>query len=371
MDDPTNLLIENGEEKALAEIDEATALLTIEGPEQTFLVTAQPILAKDGPSPTTPSKTNPVIAYLNSLTRSGRISMASQIRKISRILGYANPLDAPWSQLDMEHAEYVRRRLKEAGQAPATIRLCMCAIRGIMTKAFGLRQIGADQLERIRTVKAVRGSRLPKGRNLSAAEIAALFQVCIEEEAPSGPRNAAILAVMDGAGLRREEVATMRYGDLDLEEGSLTIIGKGDKQRWVPVELGVIAYLLDWIDYRGKHDGPMFHPVQKHGRIRRERGITPQSVYAVIRKCYTKASIPRCSPHDFRRTYATAIIENTGDITHAQALLGHDRIDTTAVYDLRGRKRLRKAVGTLHVPYYGKRELNGHAKGIAPVEDPG
>ncbi|WP_176203496.1 tyrosine-type recombinase/integrase, partial [Salmonella enterica] len=113
--------------------------------------------------------------------------------------------------------------------------------------------------QHIRTMRNLRGSRLPRGRALPPEEIRALFEACETDKSSLGVRDAAMLAVLLGCGLRRSEAVGLDLHDVVTEERALRVLGKGNKERLSYMPAGTWQRLLLWIDQvRGEHPGPLF-----------------------------------------------------------------------------------------------------------------
>jgi site-specific recombinase XerD len=201
-------------------------------------------------------------------------------------------------------------------------------------------------------VEPVRGSTLPAGRALSSGELRALFRACADDARPSGTRDAAILALAYGAGLRRSEIVALDLDHLDPDTGAITIRrAKGGKDRIAYVANGALDALRDWLSIRGVGDwGPLLWPVNKSGRVMRHR-LTDQAIYSVMRRRAADAGIATFSPHDCRRTFVGDLLENGVDLATVKEMAGHANVQTTARYDRRGEAAKRKASGALSVPY--------------------
>lgn len=295
---------------------------------------------------------NPFRVYLGSLTASGRRSMASRLSMVARMFGHPNdPAELQWSSLRFEHVQAIRSRLLQEGSAPASINTTLCALRGVARAAWALCLMTGEDYHRICGVRPARGSRLPSGRALTQTEVSALIDVCARDATTAGARDAAIVAVLIGTGLRRAEIVGLHLENWDADARTLVVGGKGDKQRLVYLEPGAASALVDWIRIRSTAEGPLFMPVRKDGVIE-FRPLTDQAVYNVLRKRAREAQIARCSPHDFRRTFASELIDRCSDLSVVKELMGHADIQTTAGYDRRGEQAKRRAVEllTLHEP---------------------
>jgi site-specific recombinase XerD len=259
--------------------------------------------------------------------------------------------------LRSQHTEAIRARLAER-YAPATANRMLAALRGVLRKAWKLQQMTAEDFQRACDLAAIKGSTLPRGRALSAGELRALFGTCADDPTAAGRRDAALLAVLYGAGLRRSEAVALDLADYDLVTGALVIrSGKGHKARQVYVTNGGRDALADWLAVRGQEAGALFWPVNKAGRVISQR-MTAQAIYDAMRKRAAEAKVKAFSPHDLRRTFISDLLDAGADIATAQKLAGHANVQTTARYDRRPEDAKRKASELLHVPYEAPKRLD-------------
>ena len=299
---------------------------------------------------TQPSDANPALIYLARLQPSGRRTMASRLKLIAKLLGSDDITKIHWSQLRYAHVEAIRTKLNELNLSPASINATLCALRGVARVAWRLEQMTAEEYERIRSINAVSGSRLPAGRALERGEITALLDACAKDDSPAGARDAAIIALIFGGGLRRSEVASLKIEDIKPDNGSLRVMGKGNKERLVYLATGATQAVQDWLQVRGTKDGSLLCPVRKNGNVAL-RAMTAQAVYNALSKRSAAARIESCSPHDGRRTFISELLDAGADLSAVQQLAGHANIQTTARYDRRGEKAKQKAAALLHLPY--------------------
>lgn len=175
--------------------------------------------------------------------------------------------------------------------------------------------------------------------------------MCCKGASPAGARDAALLAVLYGAGVRRSEAAALKLEDFDQETGAIVIrSGKGRKDRMVYATNGSREALLAWLELRGDTPGALFCPVNKGGKIA-VRPMTDQSIFYVLKKRGDEAEVKSFSPHDMRRTFISSLLDEGADISTVQQLAGHANVTTTQRYDRRGEATKRKAAELLHVPY--------------------
>jgi len=287
---------------------------------------------------------NPAAVYLAALAPTGRRTMGHALEVVVELLG-GDVRTFPWASLRYEHAQAVRRVLIER-YAPATANKVLSALRGVAREAWRLGLIDAETHARIRDVPGVRGSRLPAGREVPLKELAKLFRACAEA-GPSGVRDAATMALLYGAGLRRSEAAAL---DVEAFDGSnVRVLGKGNKERSVPIPAAAAAALSAWLELRGPAPGPLLCPVR--GRSVALRRMSSQAIMTALVRRAADGGVPHCSPHDLRRSYITGLLRAGADLSTVQRLAGHASVTTTTRYDRRGDDEKAKAVQLLHVPY--------------------
>lgn len=318
-----------------------------------------------------PPDRNPALVYLASLAPTGRRTTAGRLKMIARdILGIADPQSVPWQDLRYQHVAAIRTKLQELGYSPATVNCALYAIRGVARAAFNLELVSADDLQRIRDVRPVRGERLPAGRALTLGELGALMDACAKDAGPAGVRDSAIIGLLYCGGLRRAEVAALKSDDYNPETGELLVLGKGNKQRNIYVDNGAADALADWLEIRGGEGQNLFLAINKGGRIL-PQGMTDQAIYALLRKRARQAGVRDCSCHDLRRSYISDLLDAGADISTVAKLAGHAQVQTSARYDRRGEDTKRKAVALLHLPYRrrGSLEKDGKmAEGASPLD---
>jgi len=296
---------------------------------------------------------SPVDIYLAQLgSANSRRAVGNDLDTIARMLshGEADRHGIPWHLLRYEHAATIRQQLAERF-APSTANRMLSSIRGVLREAWNLGLLSAEEYQRAISVKAIKGSRLPAGRALTGGEIRTLFRTCAEDPRPAGVRDAALLAVLYGAGVRRAEVVKLDTTDFVADSGEIRVrSGKGNKDRITYVQgLGCTAIDV-WMDVRGTDAGPLFVPIHRSGKVRIKR-LREQSIFDILKRRAEDAEIPPFSPHDLRRTYAGDLLDAGADISTVQQLLGHASVTTTQRYDRRGEATKRRAANLLHVPY--------------------
>jgi len=293
---------------------------------------------------------HPVAVYLASLAAGSRRAMRGALETIAAIASdeRSDASTFPWSAMRHEHVAAIRAGLAER-YAAATANRMLAALRGVLRSCWRLGLLDKETLDRAIDVPSVRGSTLPKGRSVSSGEMRAIFAAC--DCSSAGRRDAALLSLLYGGGLRRAEVVALNVGDLDVDTGELTVHGKGGRERLVHMTNGGLQAVLDWLDVRGTVDGPLLPPVLKGGRIQIGRRMTAQAVYERLRRLGAAAGVAAFSPHDLRRTFVSDLLDAGADISTVQQLAGHAQVTTTQRYDRRPERVKRRAAEMLHVPY--------------------
>ncbi|MBD2683058.1 MULTISPECIES: tyrosine-type recombinase/integrase [Nostoc] len=300
-----------------------------------------------------PLTVHPAAVYLSSLTSGSRRTMEKSLNVIARMLTApveSDALSLDWSKLRYQHTAAIRSVLMEQ-YAPATVNRMLCALRRVLQEAHHLGLITTDDYATAINLKSVRGDSPLRGRLLKPSEIAALLNDCKNDLTPIGKRDAALIAILSGSGLRRSEFVALDMVDYKTEDSSLLVRkGKGRKARTVYLPSGAVAALEDWLVERGNAPGALICPVRRGGHIKVGR-MTDQAVMTILRKRASCAQVAAFSPHDFRRTFITNLLAAGVDVLTVSRLAGHADPATTAKYDLRSEEFKRQAVQLLHVPY--------------------
>ena len=166
---------------------------------------------------------------------------------------------------------------------------------------------------------------------------------------PEGQRNRAMIETMYSCGLRVSELCSLKMEDLFLEEGFIRVTGKGSKQRLVPISDRAIheinLYLMDrcHIDIKPGAEPFLFLS------IRRGRPLSRIMVFDIVKNLTTMAGINKTvSPHTFRHSFATHLLEGGANLRAIQCMLGHEKISTTEIYTHIDRSRLREEIVSHH-----------------------
>jgi integrase/recombinase XerD len=159
------------------------------------------------------------------------------------------------------------------------------------------------------------------------------MQVCSADPTPMGARDAAIIAVLRGTGLRRSEVAALNVADYEPQTGAIVVrAGKGNKDRRVYAPSGTVGALDAWLEVRGRNNGALFGRAVRGGRVG-ERRLADEGVAVILRDRAAAAGVAPFTPHDMRRTYISELLDAGADLATVQKMVGHESVTTTAGYD--------------------------------------
>jgi len=175
------------------------------------------------------------------------------------------------------------------------------------------------------------------------------FIAAIDLSSNEGERNRAMLETLYGCGLRVSELVTLKISDLFFDEGFIKITGKGNKQRFVPIGTYTQKYIEIYKDnvrthltIQKGHEDTLF-------LNRRGRQLTRAMIFTIIKDLAVKIDLNKTiSPHTFRHSFATHLLENGADLRSIQLMLGHESITTTEIYVHLDRKHLSEIMNTFH-----------------------
>lgn len=190
------------------------------------------------------------------------------------------------------------------------------------------------------------GRKLPD--TLSTQEIDGLIKA-IDLTSNEGERNRAMLETLYGCGLRVSELVSLKISDLFFDEGFIKITGKGNKQRFVPIGAVSQKYISIYKETIRIH----LNVKKEHGDIlflnRRGSQLSRAMIFTIIKDLAVKIELhKKISPHTFRHSFATHLLENGADLRSIQLMLGHESITTTEIYLHLDRKFLTEVINTFH-----------------------
>jgi integrase/recombinase XerD len=180
------------------------------------------------------------------------------------------------------------------------------------------------------------------------------IQKTFDRSTPDGERNYVIVEVLYGCGLRVSELVGLKLSNIYAEEQMLQVIGKGDKERWVPINEHALRLLENYLLHVRSHV-PVKPGEEKYVFLnRRGAHLSRQMVFMFLKDAVAAAGINKTvSPHSLRHSFATELVENGADLRAVQEMLGHESISTTEIYTHLTRDTLRNTIAAFH-PHYKK-----------------
>ncbi|MDU4254413.1 site-specific integrase [Pseudomonas sp.] len=290
--------------------------------------------------------------FMAGFAPSSRITMRYALSRAAVDLGMDADIDfVPWHT--MTAAALSELLFTWRGQLDtSTIRLYLHALRGIARACFIRGMMPAAQFALITEVKLPRGrNKAGRGRAVEVVYRDALLRDCMADERVQGVRDAAIIALLFGSGVRRAEAAGLLDENLDLDEGVLKVRVKGGDYASRYLSAWALPFLKAWRDVRRANDmhrGPFFCRIFKGGKLKSGRiktkggeyksmnaALYGRTLYALLEERSKRAGLPfLVRPHDARRTLGTEMLTEHGELI-AQKVLGHADLSTTRIYDKR------------------------------------
>jgi integrase/recombinase XerD len=171
----------------------------------------------------------------------------------------------------------------------------------------------------------------------------------IDLSKPEGGRNRAMLEILYSSGLRVSELVDLKIGNVYFDIGFLRVVGKGNKERLVPIGKDAIKFLKIYLDEIRVHTAPQKGFESFVFLNRRGKKLTRVMVFLIIKDLASKISLNKTiSPHTFRHSFATHLIEGGADLRAVQEMLGHESITTTEIYTHLDRDYLRQVIQEFH-----------------------
>jgi hypothetical protein len=297
---------------------------------------------------------DPVTVYLSRFTtETSRRTMLGSLRVLAAVVLQRETVSAeelrtiPWHEFTYAHSQEMRNKLMKKGYSAKTTNKHLVALRGILNECGRLGRMTREAALAATDIDVVRGTAAETGRRLSDAEVDKLFTAC--GNTLQGKRDAAVLALLVGGGLRRSEVTTINASDWDSGERQLKVLGKGNKWRTVYLSKKHTAIFESWLEVRRNTagtQGALVNPISKWGTVTASKGLTSNGVYDLLKTLAERAGVASFTPHDLRRTFITRTLEKTSDTLTVSKMVGHANVQTTSGYDKRG-EAAKKAIADL------------------------
>lgn len=275
-----------------------------------------------------PDARNDVLEFLRHLESERGLSnntLTAYRRDLAQLERFASAkLIDSWTDLDARTARLFPARLHQAGLSGRSIQRTLSAARALYRYLAREKRVRCDPFQGIRAPKSER--KLP--RTLGIEEVATL--VTGEPTEDIDARDRALIELIYSCGLRISEAAALDLSDLDLAECVITTTGKGNKTRRLPVGRMAAAALSDWLARRRTFTEPSQHAVFTTLDGRR---LGVRAMQKRVDLLARRRGLPRhVHPHMLRHSFASHLLESSGDLRAVQELLGHADISTTQVY---------------------------------------
>lgn len=277
-----------------------------------------------------------------SLAENSILSYSMDIEKLQSFalgIGVDNP-----ARLKMVDIQQFLVWLNELGMSPTSIARVLSGVKAFFTFLAIEGEIKANPAELIETPRLSR--KLPDFLHLS--EIEAIIEA-IDLSSPEGMRNKAIIETLYGCGLRVSELTELKISNLFFEIDFIKVVGKGSKERLVPIGgqamKMITLYLQEVRPYQSIH--PAFQDFVFLNR--RGKSLSRVMIFTIIKELVKKTNIVKnVSPHTFRHSFATHMIEGGADLRAVQEMLGHESITTTEIYAHLDRAYLKSVITSFH-----------------------
>lgn len=266
-------------------------------------------------------------------------SIEAYIEDMSKLLRFINDESLSIRDLTLDHLQQFVAQLYDLGINPRSVSRIISGIKSFFNFLLIDGYIDNDPSELLETPKI--GLKLPTV--LTLEEIESIFKI-IDHSTREGQRNRAMLEILYGCGLRISELTNLKFSDLFLNDGYIKVEGKGSKQRLVPISLIAIKELEKYMIYRNLLN------VKKGSEnivflSNRGTPISRIMVFHFIKQYALQAQIKKnISPHTFRHSFATHLLEGGANIRAIQLMLGHEKITTTEIYIHMDREYLRQEI---------------------------
>jgi len=281
-------------------------------------------------------------------------SVEAYLRDIDKLSDYLVSINAPVSPADvtLQHLQSFMQCIGEMEMAPTSQARIISGIKSFFKYCL---------LEQICTINPTTLLPSPKTRRklpdvLSFEEIEQVIAQ-IDLSKAEGGRNKAILETMYSSGLRVTEAINLKISCLYLDVGFIRVIGKGDKERLVPIGSDATKFIKLYKDTIRVHQTPAKDNEDVLFLNNRGKALSRVMIFYIIKDLIRKAGITKSiSPHSFRHSFATHLVEGGADLRAVQEMLGHESITTTEIYTHLNREFLRDTLDRFH-PAFKKNNI--------------
>ena len=271
-------------------------------------------------------------------------SVDAYIRDVKKLAAFAREKEKTELEIKRSDLSEFIYNISKSGVATRSQSRIISGIKAFYKYLIMEDYITVDPTELLESPKI--GMKLPD--TLSVKEIDKLI-AAIDLSKAEGERNRAILEILYSCGLRVTELITLKLSNVSFVEGFIKVVGKGNKERLAPIGNTALKYLNIYIN-----EVRNYQKIQKgHEDIiflnRRGKQLTRVMIFTIIKKLAEKIGLKKnISPHTFRHSFATHLIQGGADLRAVQEMLGHESITTTEIYTHLDKEYLREAIITFH-----------------------
>lgn len=271
-------------------------------------------------------------------------TLDAYLRDLQKLIGYYDQEEIDFREVNLQQLDQFAATLVDQGISHKTIARILAGVRSFYKFLVLEKEVDADPTELLASPN--RGLYLPEVLTLDEID---RIEKAINMDTDEGKRDHAIIEVLYSCGLRVSELCNLRFSDLFLEEGFIHVRGKGQKDRLIPISQSAIDELRRWFvtrqDIKVKPGEEEYVFLSPH----RGRHLSRITVFHNIKEYALIAGIEKdISPHTFRHSFATHLLERGANLRGVQAMLGHESIGTTEIYLHLDRQHLREEILTCH-----------------------
>ena len=273
-------------------------------------------------------------------------SREAYMHDVTKLLDFSESEKIPIEKITLQNLQLFVAQLRDIGIGPRSQARIISGIKSFYKFMFLEQIIEEDPTELLESPKI--GLKLPDV--LSTEEIDIIL-ASIDQSLPEGQRNHTMLETLYSCGLRVSELATLKISDIYFDEGFIKVEGKGSKQRLVPISKLALKEIQNYILTRNEiniqkgYEDILF-------QTKRGKGLSRITVFHVIKTQAEIAGIKKnISPHTFRHSFATHLLERGANLRAIQQMLGHEKITTTEIYTHIGKEHLRETIMQAHPRY--------------------
>jgi len=265
-------------------------------------------------------------------------------RDVEKLKDYCVPIGLAPFEIQRTHLTHFLADLYDLGISARSQARIISGIKQFYTFLLLENLIQHDPTEDLETPKI--GTKLPVYLTIEEID---LLQSAIDLSKPEGHRNKAIIETLYSCGLRVSELTNLKFSQLFFDEGFIRVIGKGNKERLVPVNPSVKKEILIYTEEIRVHQ-PIQVGYEDYVFLnRRGKPLTRVMIFTIIKRLSDSIGLPKnISPHTFRHSFATHLIEGGANLRAVQEMLGHESITTTEIYTHLDSAYIREAIQSYH-----------------------